>query len=103
MIILITFFYDNDDYGIQMYFLPSKMGILIFCKECGYFLPGSGSSERAKRQRYTGSSVSLPGESLLGQFRGPEPEWGILQLTGMAASLLITSYLASTMCVDVFS
>lgn len=46
--------------------------------------------------------LSLPGESLPGQFRGPETEWGILKQMGMAASVSITSYLASTVCVDLY-
>lgn len=37
--------------------LHRKVGILIFCKECGYFLPGSGSSERARRDKDIESSV----------------------------------------------
>lgn len=67
MITLIIDFYYNDDCGIET-ILHSQMSISVFCKECGSFLPGNGSSGRARRERDPDDSVLLP---------GGEPAWQV--------------------------
>lgn len=72
----------------QRRILHSQMSISVFCKECGSFLPGSGSSGRARRERDPDNSVLLPGGEPVWQVQGSGARVGYSAASGNVSSCL---------------